>query len=540
MSGIIGELCGRAPIAPARRTPQHAGPTGVGYGPSQQFDATRGPSAAGLRSPGRLRGDRCSAPHEGTAVTAAVDEVDDLFWDDLLAYMDERRVIPVVDAGSLLVGDGDDRRPLETVLAQRLAERLRVNLAGLGPLLHIDDVVRRQRAQPGRKENIHLRIQQLLKELDIAPPLALLDLAAIDAFDLIVSVSFDDLLTRALDQVRHGGQARTEVIAFAPNRSADLTQPRSAASAQPRDRQRRSTVFHLLGRSSSAPDSVTCDDDRLEFLHALQDDARRPKLLFDELRNNHLLLLGCRLPDWAARFLLRTAKGERLSAQESDTVEILVGTAAAADVELAGFLAAFRPSARVVPMATEDFLAELRRRWEIAHPPGDPASAAAAPAADLGAGRGPGDGAVFISYSRHDGPAVERLAGALKAAGVDVWFDRDELKPGDAWARAILQGIQHCALFIPVLSANTQREDRSRAYFWREWNIADDLALGMAPGERFIVPVVVDDTDPYAATVPARFAAANFARLPGGAPVDGFVERVAELFTAYRKRIGHG
>ena len=453
--------------------------------------------------------------------------IDDLFWEDLLAYIEDRRVIPVIDAGSLLVGVGTDRQPLESLLARRLAERLRVNLAGLAGHLRIDDVVRRQRAQPGRKENLYLRLQQLLKELDIAPPQALLDLAAIDAFDLVVSVSFDDLLTRALDQVRHGGDARSDVITFSPNRSADLPQPRSAL--------RRSTVFHLLGRLSSAPDSVICDDDRLEFLHALQDDARRPKLLFDELRDSHLLMLGCRLPDWAARFFLRTAKGERLSMPERDTVEILVGTPSADDGELAGFLAAFRPSARLVPMATETFLAELRRRWQAAHPGG------AAPAATVQptAGSAPGDGAVFLSYSRHDSAAVARLASALQAAGVEVWFDRNELKPGDAWAQSILQGIQNCSLFIPVVSANTQREDRSRAYFWREWNIADDLALGMAPGERFIVPVVVDDTDPYRAQVPQRFGAANFARLPAGEPVDGFVERVNELYLAYRKRVGH-
>jgi hypothetical protein len=121
-----------------------------------------------------------------------------------------------------------------------------------------------------------------------------------------------------------------------------------------------------------------------------------------------------------------------------------------------------------------------------------------------------------------------------------VWFDRNELKPGDAWAAAILQGIQNCSLFIPVVSANTQLEGRSRAYFWREWNTADYLAEGMAPDERFILPVVVDGTDPYGAKVPARFTAANFTRLPGGEPVEGFVERVNELFVAYRERVAHG
>jgi hypothetical protein len=277
------------------------------------------------------------------------DDLDEFFWEDLLAYMDERRVIPVIDTGSLLVGEGVDRLPLETLLAQRLAERLRVDVSGCEQgNLRLDDVVRKQRTQPGRKENLYLRIQTILKELDIQPPQALLDLASIDAFDLMVSVSFDDLLTRALDKVRHGGDPRTNVIAFAPNRSADLAQPRSDL--------RQSTVFQLLGRISSAPDSVICDDDRLEFLHALQDDARRPKLLFDELRDNHLLLLGCRLPDWAARFFLRTVKGERLSAQEGDTVEILVGRAAADDIELTGFLSTFRPNSLVVPMDTEDSL----------------------------------------------------------------------------------------------------------------------------------------------------------------------------------------
>ena len=123
---------------------------------------------------------------------------------------------------------------------------------------------------------------------------------------------------------------------------------------------------------------------------------------------------------------------------------------------------------------------------------------------------------------------------------MEVWFDRNELKAGDAWALSILDGIQNCSIFVPIVSANTQREERSRAYFWREWNIADDLALGMKPGEPFIVPVVVDDTDPYRAQVPRRFAAANFARLPDGAADAAFVDRVHGLYCAYRERMGHG
>lgn len=466
-----------------------------------------------------------SAPE--TAATDTTAGLDGVPWDDLLAYLDDRRVIPVLDAGALQVGEGAAREPLESLLARRLAERLRIDV-GPGPL-RLDEVVRRQRAG-GRRENLHLRLQQLLRELDLAPPPALLELASIDALDLFVSLSFDDLLARALDQVRHGGAARSEVIAFAPNRSPDLARPRRDGPAAP-------TVFQLLGRlSSSANESVICDDDRLEFLHALQDDARRPKLLFDELRDAHLLLLGCRLPDWAARFFLRTARGERLSMPGRDTIEVLVGRELADDAPLAGFLAAFRPDALLVPAAPEAFIGELARRWRAAHPAAAPAAAAAGPAPAAT----PPDAAVFVSYNRADGDAAARLVERLRGAGVDVWFDRNDIRYGDPWAERIVAGIEQAALFIPVISAHTQSEDRSRAYFWREWNMAAELAAGMAPSEVFVLPVVVDDTEPYRANVPRRFLAASMARFPGGEPDAAFVEQVMALAGAYRRRIGHG
>ena len=51
----------------------------------------------------------------------------DFFWDDLLEYIEERRVIPIVGAELLTVPDGAGGEiPLIRVLAAKLAERLRV------------------------------------------------------------------------------------------------------------------------------------------------------------------------------------------------------------------------------------------------------------------------------------------------------------------------------------------------------------------------------------------------------------------------------
>lgn len=71
--------------------------------------------------------------------------------------------------------------------------------------------------------------------------------------------------------------------------------------------------------------------------------------------------------------------------------------------------------------------------------------------------------AVFLSYASQDAAAVQRLAEALRAAGVEVWFDRNELVGGDAWDAKIRKQIAECALCVPVISASTQA--RLEAYF---------------------------------------------------------------------------
>jgi hypothetical protein len=76
-------------------------------------------------------------------------------------------------------------------------------------------------------------------------------------------------------------------------------------------------------------------------------------------------------------------------------------------------------------------------------------------------------GAVFLSYASEDAAAAERIATALRAAGIEVWFDKSELRGGDAWDRQIRKQIRDCALFIPVISEKTQA--RLEGYFRLEW-----------------------------------------------------------------------
>jgi TolB-like protein/tetratricopeptide (TPR) repeat protein len=138
-------------------------------------------------------------------------------------------------------------------------------------------------------------------------------------------------------------------------------------------------------------------------------------------------------------------------------------------------------------------------------------------------------GAVFLSYASQDADAAERLATALRSGGIHVWFDKSELRGGDAWDRQIRQQIHDCRLFIAMISAHT--EARDEGYFRREWKLAVDRTHDMSEGKAFLVPVVIDDTKDSRADVPDRFRELQWTRLPGGETSPTFVERVRRLLS---------
>jgi TolB-like protein/predicted Zn-dependent protease len=139
-------------------------------------------------------------------------------------------------------------------------------------------------------------------------------------------------------------------------------------------------------------------------------------------------------------------------------------------------------------------------------------------------------GAVFISYASQDASAAERVAGGLRAAGIEVWFDQAELRGGDAWDASIRKQIKTCALFLPVISRNTH--DRDEGYFRLEWKLAVDRCHLMAADKAFLVPVVIDDTRDDDDRVPERFREVQWTRLPGGVTPTAFMERVRRLLSA--------
>jgi hypothetical protein len=443
---------------------------------------------------------------------------DDDAWDDLLNFIEERRVIPIVGPDLLRVQTDRGLMPLYEWLAGRLATRLQVDASLLPRPLTLNDVVCSYLGQRGRREEAYTRLRSILRENEFEPPTVLRQLAQITDFDLFVTTTFDPLLEKAINAERYGGQPMSEVIAYAPNRVADLPAERSQLT--------RTVVYHMLGRLSASPTYVISDEDMLEFICALQSEHLTPEKLFHELEHNHLLLIGSDFSNWLARLFLRMAKRKRLS-DPRDVGEVLADDHTLNDERLVAFLQQVSVRTRVYGGA-EAFVAELHARWTKRNGAAQAsAGGAAAPQRFLPPSREMPDNAIFISYAREDLAAVQRLKAAMDAAGLVTWFDLDRLEGGDEFDRKIRANIARCSYFVPIVSATTQR--RLEGYFRREWSYAVDRSLNIADGAVFILPVCIDDTPEAAALVPEKFRALHMSRLAGGEPTPEFLRRLQEL-----------
>ncbi|MDX2185367.1 MAG: toll/interleukin-1 receptor domain-containing protein [Opitutaceae bacterium] len=451
---------------------------------------------------------------------------DDDAWDDLLNYIEEKRVIPIVGPELLSVEAETGPVNLYSWLAPRLAQRLGVPNEELPHSPTLNDVVVRFLARRGRREDAYSRLRTILRESSFQPSPALRQLAEITDFDLYISTTFDTLLEDAINTARFGGQKGADSIAYAPNKVADL--------ACERDQLNRPTVYQLLGKLSASPTYVLSDEDTLEFMCALQSDAYCPEKLFAALAENHLLVLGGGFPDWLMRLFLRLAKRRRLS-DPRDVGEVFADRLGVSEASLVFFLRKVSSRTQVYAEGAEAFVAELHRRWRkrqgLSGGTVAPMVASAAPMEPrrfLAPAKEMPEGAVFISYTRDDLAAVQRIKSGLDAAGIVTWFDMDQLGTGDDFDRKIQRNIARCSFFVPIISDATQR--RIEGYFRREWSWAIERTRGMAEGAAFILPVCIDQTSESSALVPDKFKQYHWTRMPGGEISADFVTRLRELF----------
>ncbi len=462
--------------------------------------------------------------------------IDEDLWDDVLAFIEEGSLIPVLGPELLQIQVDGKSTHLYRYIAEALAQRYNLP-APQTRYGELDDVVRAYLKGDQRDVSALYRpIWDILsKSSGIATPPALLQLAEIRQLNWFVATTFDGLMVRALDQTRFAGQQNTSYLHFSPNRPREETE--QIARRPPADR---AMVYAMFGKVSASPSYAIHDEDLLEFVHALVSlSALSPESwLADELRKKNLLLLGVHFSDWVSRFIMRLASTNRLS-MGSERKVFVVGEGIGPDSQFAEFLRLFARRTRVCEASAAEFVSALRERWLARHP-----SAAAAPADATNTMSVLADtqqkGSIFISYVREDIEAARAMQGAITGMGGDVWLDERRLQPGDRWKDEILASIRRrVRLFLPLISQQT--ENRETGFVFREWREAAERSAEFPPGERsgFIVPVVIDqkydgNINSYR-HIEESFREVHIDHAPNGLPSAALLSRLKDQIRAIRR-----
>lgn len=447
----------------------------------------------------------------------------DMLWEELLHFIDEGSVVPVIGQDLLTIGVAGREVLLYTYLAERLAASL-----GVEPELRGDNPLNTMVCRYVERGNPIKKVQSALTMLmpsasAITLPDPLLKLAEIDQFHLFVTTTFDSLLIDSLNRQRFGGRNETTARAYALGRFDDI--PSNGGDGGRSD----TIVYQLLGRLGMDPTTAAVtDEDILEFIHRLQKQDHAPKVLFGELCERHLLVIGCGFPDWLARFFIRLAQQKRI--MDSDKQAWIVDGRIGASADLMSFLQHFSPMTQVFPGDPLAFVDELHRRWTKRHP-GGPDARLLVPDSDARASDGAPRG-VFLSYASEDRSAAEALRNSLREAGIDVWFDKDRLEAGDRWSATIKRNIHESAVFVPILSKHTLTPFGRE--FRKEWNAAIEDRAGRRPDLAFIVPVAIDDIPAADPGVPEEFRACHWSRLSDSQDTGALVERLKQCVRKYR------
>lgn len=406
-------------------------------------------------------------------------------------------------------------------LSERLAEKLGVELPSESSANPLHEIAARHLAAHGEWNEIYAQLRSLLPEILRLPiPEPLRKLAEIRKLRLFLTTTFDPLLQRALDDVRYQGDQVTDVLSFTPTSTEDIQVPLADSGT---------TVFHLLGRISySADDYAVHEDDVVEFMYALQSTERRPTKLFRELVLRDLLIIGSGFDDWLTRFFIRSVRQKRLWLGSTPT-GFVADDRTRGDTELLHYLRQ-SPCVKVFDEGGPiEFVNELHDRWQKwEHETA--AEQEAAGAGDLEIV----DGCVFISYATEDRPYAERIAAALRAVKIDVWFDQAALRAGDAFGPKIRTAIERAAAFVPIISPAVAT---GRRYFWSEWNHGVEQSKFFGPASAYFVPVVVEQVaydDPRVPEELRRLTWERMTREEG--PSEAWIDAVRQIVRKNRKQ----
>lgn len=418
-------------------------------------------------------------------------------WDELLDFISDSQLTPIIGKEMYKFKEINRLKPIEEYLSARLLEMNNVtDQQGLSLYQAVDYLETQKKVKP---MDITRKLKSIVKEIDVDFPLltAFLSIKKLNYY--FNTAVYNNLLEQNIIKLR--SQDVTSI-------NFSINEPFS--DCEDLERLVNPFVFNVFGSLLNTVDPALTEEDMLEYTGFFKEKMKDATNIINALKNKNLLFIGCAYPDWMLRFILRLLSNEPLHEWGSKRTIIVVNDKSSMRDIQSDFLKNY--DVVTYEGNTDEFVMEFSNQWKKKNP----ATAKSK--------------MVFLSYTVKDREAVENLKKAIESiSNVNCFYDNREIIAGDDFKTVIAKNIKSADLFIPLISANSLMH--KDGYVQLEWFTADNVnTFRKIDGkmEKYLMPVVIDDTNPYDSSVPRYFSELSIGKVPQGNPGQEFIMQVKQ------------
>ncbi len=418
-------------------------------------------------------------------------------WDELLDFISDRQLTPVIGKEMYKFRKDDTLTPIDNYLSQQLLELNKVT--DQPPLTLTEAVNFLVNEKRVKTMDIIRKLKSLVKEIDFDFPL-ISEFLSINGLNYYINTAvYNNVLENKISEVRK--QNATSI-------NFSINEPFS--DCDDLERLQQPFVFNVFGSLLNTVDPALSEEDLLEYTGFFKEKISNATNIINALKNKNLLFLGCAFPDWMIRFVLRLLSHEPMHDWGTKRTILIINDKTEAREKQYEFLKNY--DVVTYEGDTNAFVHELSSRWKQRNPESIKSKM------------------VFLSYTIKDKEAVENLKKSIETINnVTCWYDNREIVAGDNFKTEIAKNIKSADLFIPLISGNSL--NHKDGYVQIEWFTADNVnTFRKIDGnkDKYLMPVVIDDTNPYDNNVPKYFSELSIGKVPMGNPNEEFIKQVRE------------
>lgn len=418
-------------------------------------------------------------------------------WDELLDFISEKQLTPILGKEIYQFKENDKLIPLDEYLSRQILESNRVtDQPPLGLTKAVSYLVNEKKL---KAMDVTRKLKAMVKEISFEFPLLTEFLSISDLNYFINTAVYNNVLERSFTEIRN--QKPTSI-------NFSINEPFS--DCDDLEKLKEPFVFNVFGSILQTVDAALSEEDMLEYTGYFKEKMNNASNLINALRNHNLLFVGCAFPEWMVRFVLRLLSNEPMHDWGTKRTIIIVNDDSDLKKNQYDFLRNY--DVVIFEGNTNDFVTRLSTQWKQKNPSAVKTKR------------------IFLSYTTKDREAVETLKKALEGIdNVSCWYDNREIQPGDDFKTEIARNIKSADLFIPLISANSLTH--KDGYVQLEWFTADNVnTFRKIDGNttKYLVPIVIDDTNPYDTNVPKYFSELSIGKVPQGNPGEEFIKQIRE------------